>query len=195
MRKSIYYLIANILSTIAAAIFIGVVNFQYPFFGTDLIVTGMSQNCWEPLKIVLPVVALSIIYVTRDVVVHKDGKQDTGLDKTINVIMGIITILSILYTWFAAILEYDQYAINVKINFPIIYFIYFAVALVVLFVAPVISKKNQTIGSVLTFSSILIAVGGVINECLEYWYTTVSVVGVIVLLILVSLFSLKKSAK
>ena len=83
MRKSIYYLIANILSTIAAAIFIGVVNFQYPFFGTDLIVTGMSQNCWEPLKIVLLVVALSIIYVTRDVVVHKDGKQDTGLDKTI----------------------------------------------------------------------------------------------------------------
>ena len=125
MRKSIYYLIANILSTIAAAIFIGVVNFQYPFFGTDFIVTGMSQNCWEPLKIVLPVVALSIIYVTRDVVVHKDGKQDTGLDKTINVIMGIITTLSVLYTWFAAILEYDHYAINVKINFPIIYFILF----------------------------------------------------------------------
>lgn len=195
MRKSIYYLIANILSTIAATIFIGVVNFQYPFFGMDLIVTGMSQNCWEPLKIVLLVVALSIVYVTRDVVVHKDGKQDTGLDKIINVIMGIITILNVLYTWFAAILEYDHYAINVKINFPIIYFIYFAVALVVLFVSPVISKKNQTIGSALTFSSILIAVGGVINECLEYWYTTVSVVGVIVLLILVSLFSLKKSAK
>ena len=195
MRKSIYYLIANILSTIAATIFIGVVNFQYPFFGMDLIVTGMSQNCWEPLKIVLLVVALSIVYVTRDVVVHKDGKQDTGLDKIINVIMGIITILNVLYTWFAAILEYDHYAINVKINFPIIYFIYFAVALVVLFVSPVISKKNQTIGSALTFSSILIAVGGVINECLEYWYTTVSVVGVIALLILVSLFSLKKSAK
>ena len=109
--------------------------------------------------------------------------------------MGIITILSVLYTWFAAILEYDHYAINVKINFPIIYFIYFAVALLVLFVSPLISKKNQTIGSVLTFSSILIAVGGIINECLEYWYTTVSVVGVIVLLILVSLFSLKKTAK
>lgn len=195
MRKSIYYLIANILSTIAAAIFIGVVNFQYPFFGTDLIVTGMSQNCWEPFKIILLVVALSIIYVTRDVVVHKDGKKDTALDKTINVIMGIITILSVLYTWFAAILEYDHYAINVKINFPIIYFIYFAVALLVLFVSPLISKKNQTIGSVLTFSSILIAVGGIINECLEYWYTTVSVVGVIFLLILVSLFSLKKTAK
>ena len=195
MRKSIYYLIANILSTIAAAIFIGVVNFQYPFFGKDLIVTGMSQNCWEPFKIILLVVALSIIYVTRDVVVHKDGKKDTALDKTINVIMGIITILSVLYTWFAAILEYDHYAINVKINFPIIYFIYFAVALLVLFVSPLISKKNQTIGSVLTFSSILIAVGGIINECLEYWYTTVSVVGVIVLLILVSLFSLKKTTK
>ena len=195
MRKSIYYLIANILSTSAAAIFIGVVNFQYPFFGKDLIVTGMSQNCWEPFKIILLVVALSIIYVTRDVVVHKDGKKDTALDKTINVIMGIITILSVLYTWFAAILEYDHYAINVKINFPIIYFIYFAVALLVLFVSPLISKKNQTIGSVLTFSSILIAVGGIINECLEYWYTTVSVVGVIVLLILVSLFSLKKTAK
>ena len=62
MRKSIYYLIANILSTIAAAIFIGVVNFQYPFFGKDLIVTGMSQNCWEQFKIILLVVALTIIW-------------------------------------------------------------------------------------------------------------------------------------
>ena len=194
MRKSIYYLIATILSTIAAAIFMLVVDNQFPFFSLgNLVVNGMSQNCWEPMEYILPVVALSIIYVTRDIVTHANGAKDTVSDKVMDIIMCILTIVTILFTWFAAILEYDNYAINVTISLPIIYYIYFVVALVALFVAPIINKINQNLGATLPFAAILIAVGGIINECLPYWYTTVSVVGVILLVVIIPLFlSLRK---
>lgn len=194
MKKSIYYLIANILSTIAAAIFIGVVNHQLPFFNLDdFVVVGMSQNCWEPMKFVLPVVALSIIHVTRDIALHKDNSQKTTLDKVIDVIMCVVTVVSIFYTWFAAILEYDNYASNMKIDFPLIYLIYFVVGLVFIFLTSVVAKKNSTIAISVATLGLLLPIGGIINECLPYWYTTLSVLLVTIILAALPLLSLRKS--
>lgn len=194
MKKSIYYLVANILSTIAAAIFMGVVNHQLPFFSLgDFVVVGMSQNCWEPMKFVLPVVALSIIHVTRDVVVHKDNNQNTTLDKVINIVMCVVTVISVFYTWFAAILEYDNYASNMKIDFPVIYLVYFVVGLVFIFLTSIVSKKNSTIAISVATLGLLLPIGGIINECLPYWYTTLSVLLVTVILAALPLLSLRKS--
>lgn len=184
MRKSIYYLIANAVSTIAAIIFIACINQQFPFFGNDLRVDRLSADGWEPMKYVLPVLVLSIIVMTQDVISFHDHGKDpkkvpfgTGKD----IIMGIITVISILFTWFAVILEFDGYKGNELVSLPIYFIIFYLVGVALILVSPVISKKNQGIGAALVFASLLLMVSGLLYELLPYWYTLVAALSVTVL--------------
>jgi len=200
MRKSIYYLIANALSTLAAVIFIACLNpdkANYPVFGPSLEIIE-SASVWTPMIFVLPVLALSIIIMVQDVVSFYNNGQNHSrvpFTKTKNIVMGIITVVSILYTWAAIILECDGYNQGI-VSLPLFFVIFYAVAVILIFLSPLVSKKNQGVGAALVLSSILLMISGLLYELLPYWYTLLAALGVTVIVFAVlSILSLKNSKR
>lgn len=195
MRKSIYFLLANTISLIAAAIFIGVTNTNLPYFGFDLAVFTL-KSCWEPLKIVVAVETLSILFCVQDLVSYSEHcKTNTKVPFTFlkDVIMGVITVITILYTWVAVILEFDNYAVGQTISMPLYFIIFYVVGIVLILLSGLLAKKNATVGISLVFASILLMISGLLYECLPYLYTIIPAVAVSVLVFAIpSLISLTK---
>ena len=76
MKKSIYYLIANTISIIAAIIFLTCLKGNsYPFFDLSLEVTRISPDTFEPIKYVLLVEAASIMLCAYECTSGKSNKQ------------------------------------------------------------------------------------------------------------------------
>lgn len=171
MRKSIYYLIANTVSIIAAFIFISCIKTNaYPIFGFDLIVSDL-KSAFEPFKYFLVVEALSIVFCTQDLVSasnKKDGKVPFALLK--NVIAGVVTIGSIFYTWIAVILTLENYRIGSEISIPFFFMGAFVLGIVCIYLSSFVSKKNATIGSWLVPTGLLAIVTGLVYQCVPELY-------------------------
>lgn len=199
MRKSIYYLIANALSTLAAVIFIACLpeTSMYPIFGTSLAISK-SASVWTPMIFVLPVLALSIIVMVQDVVsYYNNGKNHARVPftKTKDITLGIITIASILYTWVSIILECDGYNQGF-VELPLFFVICYVVGVALIFISPLVSKKNQGVAASLVLASVLVMISGLLYELLPYWYTLLAAFGVtVVVFVILSLVSLKGSKK
>lgn len=177
MRKSIYYLIANVFSAIGALIFIGVVNSSieriYPYFGFDGKVFSTS-TAYEPFKYILIVLALSIIYCAYDCVAASNHKPNpVPGQKVFSVIGGLVTVVTVLYTWVSVILITENvYATGSIISIPLWFVCSYAVGVVIMLLVGAISKFNDDLGAVAVLVSILIMVSGLINQLLvaNYWY-------------------------
>lgn len=199
MRKSIYYLIANALSTLAAVIFIACLpeNSMYPIFDTSLKISS-SASVWTPMIFVLPVLALSIIVMVQDVVsYYNNGKNHARVPftKTKDITLGIVTIASILYTWVAIILECDGYNKG-TVDLPVFFAICYAAGIALIFVSPLVSKKNQGVAASLVLTAVLVMISGLLYELLPYWYTLLAAFGTtVVLFAILSLVSLKGAKK
>lgn len=164
MKKSIYYLIANVVSIIAAYIFLAIVGNKYPLFDLSLVVTSLKDT-FTSFIFALPVLALSIIVTTRECVLN-EAKPST-LSKVLLFITAIGTILSIGFTWFSAILVVEGYAINMTVSLPLIYLISYVVGILLLYVAPIISKKNQNAGISLVIIALSLIIAGITYDCIE----------------------------
>lgn len=172
MRKSIYYLIANTISLIAAVIVIALNGNNYPVYGFNLEVTTL-KNAWEPIKYVALVEALVIIFTTHDVVSaidHKKDHSDVPFTSLKNIIMAIVTVLTILYTWVSVILEYDDYSTGNLISAPYYFISFFLIGVAMMIVSKFISKLSDGISATLVLSAVLLMVSGVLYEFFEYWY-------------------------
>ena len=198
MRKSIYYLVANTLSLIAAIIVIAVIDKNYPVFGLDLTVNAL-KNSFEPIKYVLIVEAIAIIFTTQDVVSsieHKKSNSEVPFTTLKNTIMGIITVITILYTWLSVILEYNDYSSGSTIEIPYFFLGGFVIGLVMIFLSKLVNKVNDTVGASLVCSGLLLMVSGVLYELFTYWYCLLPCLLVTVLVLVVpSLISIVLRAK
>lgn len=196
MKKSIYYLIANILSTITAAIFIAIVNQQYPLLGTNFTVTKFT-DIWESMKYILPVVTLSIIVTTRDIALNKEDSKLTALDKTLSTITAILTIISIFYTWVFAILSYDHYTVGQQISIPFAFIISYIIGITMIYLTPIISKKNANLGLTFIFTAIILIIASIVYECLDAYILAgiISYAVVLIIFIIGLIISSKKVSK
>lgn len=176
MRKSIYYLIANTFSLIVAAIVINAMGSNtYPLFGFNLEVTALKSS-WEPLKYVALIEALIIILTTQDVVSYANHKQNnTSVPFTTlkNIIMSIVTIATVLYTWISVILEYNDYAAGSLIVPPYYFICFFIGGVVLMLVSKFVAKLNGTISISLVCSGLLLMISGALYEFFKYWYCLV----------------------
>lgn len=193
MRKSIYYLIANTVSTVAALIFVACISGNlYPVFGFDLIVQSPMKTAFEPFKYVLVIEALAIVLCTYDVVSssRSNGKK-LPFELGQNIIGAVVTIVSVLYTWVSVILIFENYRIGQTISIPYFFIAFYVVGVLMLYASGAAAKKNGTVGASLIVSALLLMISGLLYECLPYWYTLVSSLGVTALvLILPSVISL-----
>ena len=194
MKKSIYYLIANAVSIIAAAIFLGCFTSKVPLFGFDLQVTSLVDTFYS-LVFALPVLALSIIVTTRECTLNE--AKPSLLSKVLLVVTAVATVLTIGYTWFSAVLVCDKYAINTTLSFPLVYAISYVVGVACLYLAPVINKKNANLSAIVVITALVLIVASIFFECFEKENALVAgiICGSVVLLTFAvpSLLSLKKS--
>ena len=160
MKKSIYYLIANTISIIAAIIFLSCIKDNaYPFFDFSLKVTGMSTDAFEPIKYVSLVEAASIMVCAYECT---SGKSN----KVVDVVGAIVTILTVLYTWVSVVLVLDNYGgAGASIALPFFLIGGFALCVVSFFLSNPISKKNNLVGSLLPVAGVLLFIAGLVLDC------------------------------
>lgn len=199
MRKSIYYLIANIVSTITLAFFIGIVGNNCPvidLFNSPLIVKEFTSSIWEPMKFALPVLTLSIIVTTRDVVIHKENQTSSILDKVLTLITAICTIIMIGYTWSSAILAFDGYVVGKEVSLPIAFIISYVIALIMMFLSSTIAKKNQNLALSFVLTAIILIIASLVYECLDaYLIAGIICYAVVLVAFIISLILSLKKAK
>lgn len=181
MKKSIYYLVANALSIVAALIFLNVVGNKFPVFDLSLQVTSLGDT-FTSFVLALPVLALSIVVTTREVVLNE--AKPSLLSKVLSLVTAVLTIVSVGFTWFSAVLVFDNYSNFSTISLPIVFLVSYVVGVALLFVSPVLSNKNQNLGATLVATSLVLMVASVVFECLEKENALVAgiVCGVVVLL-------------
>lgn len=194
MKKSIYYLIANVVSIVVAAIFLNSVGNKFPVFDLGLKVVDLADT-FSALVYALPVLALSIIVTTREVTLNEE--RPTVLSKVLLVVTAVATVASIGFTWFSAVLVLDGYAINNTVSLPLVFLVSYVLGVALLYVAPVLSRKNQNLGAILVATALVLIVASVFFEGFEKENALVAgiVCGAVTLLTFVvpSLVSLKKS--
>lgn len=160
MKKSIYYLVANTISIIAAIIFLTCLKGNsYPFFDLSLKVTSISPDTFEPIKYVLLVEAASIMGCAYECTTGKSNKA-------IDIIGAIVTILTVLYTWVSVVLVLDNYGgAGATIALPFFLIGGFALCVVSFFLSNPISKKNNLVGSLLPVAGVLLFIAGLVLDC------------------------------
>ena len=151
MKKSIYYLVANTISIIAAIIFLTCLKGNsYPFFDLSLKVTSISPDTFEPIKYVLLVEAASIMGCAYECTTGKSNKA-------IDIIGAIVTILTVLL---------DNYGgAGATIALPFFLIGGFALCVVSFFLSNPISKKNNLVGSLLPVAGVVLFIAGLVLDC------------------------------
>lgn len=206
MRKTVYYLIANVVSTLAAYIVLlcicsgsGITPVTIGLNNGLVAIT--SGNDFIPLVIALPVAVLSIILACQDLTAYADCKKinkEVPFTKLKNIVMGIITILAIFYTWFCIVLYPQNYGTNDPISIPLFFTIGYVVAIALMICSPLISKLNGSIGATAILTAILLIVSGILCNMIDEWYVPLIcylVTGVVtVALVVLSLIFDKKQA-
>ncbi len=195
MRKSVYYLVANTISLVAALIVMAAMGNVCPLGVNGTEVTALTDSWSIPLIIVVAIEALSIIYCIKDVSDYglSTTKEKSAMTVVFDAVMGILTVGGIFFTWLACILEAHNYNIGNKIAFPLVYTILFVVGLVLLLVSSLLSKKNPTSAISLIFASIIVVVAGIAYDCVSELYVILPVLAVAILVFLIpTLITLKK---
>ena len=160
MKKSIYYLIANTISIIAAIIFLTCLKGNsYPFFDLSLKVTGISPDTFEPIKYVLLVEAASIMVCAYECT---SGKSN----KAIDVVGAIVTILTVFYTWLSVVLVFDNYGgAGATIALPFFLIGGYVLCVVSFFLVNPVSKKNSLVGGLLPVAGVVLFITGLVLDC------------------------------
>ena len=160
MKKSIYYLIANTISIIAAIIFLTCLKGNsYPFFDLSLKVTGISPDTFEPIKYVLLVEAASIMVCAYECT---SGKSN----KAIDVVGAIVTILTVFYTWLSVVLVLENYGgAGATIALPFFLIGGYVLCVVSFFLVNPVSKKNSLVGGLLPVAGVVLFITGLVLDC------------------------------
>ena len=160
MKKSIYYLIANTISIIAAIIFLTCLKGNsYPFFDLSLKVTGISPDTFEPIKYVLLVEAASIMVCAYECT---SGKSN----KAIDIVGAIVTILTVFYTWLSVVLVFDNYGgAGATIALPFFLIGGYVLCVVSFFLVNPVSKKNSLVGGLLPVAGVVLFITGLVLDC------------------------------
>ena len=165
MKKSLYYLIANTLSIIVAAIVLACITETkgYPVINMDLTVASIVDK-FTPLIFVLPVEAASIILCAYECT--SDKKLPVALD----ILGAVVTILAVLFTCVSVVWVGQNYqGAGALVKVPFILLGCFAAGLVAIYSTDAVSKKNPDFGGFLPFiGSAIIIIGFVLDLLIKY---------------------------
>ena len=165
MKKSIYYLIANTLTIIVAAIVLACIEETkgFPEINLSLNIVRIVDK-FTPIIFLLPVEAASIILCAYECT--SDKKIPAALD-----IAGlVVTILAVFFACVSVVWVGQNYqGAGAAVKIPFILIGCFVAGLVSIFLTDEVSKKNPTFGSFLPLiGSVVIIAGFVLDLLIKY---------------------------
>lgn len=178
MKKSIYYLIATTIAFLTAWIFLGrYTGNTYPYFGMDLKVFATATYL-EPLKYLVAIEALSIIYCAFDNVVL--AKKSNPI---LSVLAGVVSVGTVFYALVSILLVVGNAKIGKAIELPVIFVSCFGASLVILLIAGLLAKKKASITNCLILLAVAVCYSGLFYQLFTETYVLVICIVVCVLIL------------